>query len=134
MSMPFRNTDQTLSVYPAHSIVSIFDRIADAESALRDLDKEGFGKDVVYARGEEARQLGQNSTQGIFARVYRAMQAVMSDELSSRRLYEKKIEEGASFMLLPLADNGDVDRVAAILKAHNVSLATYLGRTSFRSL
>ena len=134
MSMPFRNTDKTLSVYPVHSIVSIFDKVEDAEAALSDLDKEGFGDEVVYARGGKAQKLEQSSNQGFLAQVYRALQSVMSDELASKRLYEKKIQEGASFILVPLTGAGDVDRVAAIFRAHNVTLATYLGRTSFRDL
>ena len=32
MTPPFRNTDKVPAIYPAHSIVSIFDRIEDAEA------------------------------------------------------------------------------------------------------
>ncbi len=30
--MPFRNTDKVSPVYPAHSIVSIFDRVGNSEA------------------------------------------------------------------------------------------------------
>ena len=134
MSLPFRNTDKTPAIYPANNIVSIFEQIDDAEAALRDLDEHGFGQDVVYARDKEAQKLDKDKNEGLLAHIYRAMQSVMSDELPVIRLYEQKIAEGASFMLIPLTNSDEVEPVGKILKAHHVTLATYLGRTSFRSL
>lgn len=132
--IPFRNADKVPAIYPANSIVSIFDRIEDAEAAVSDLDEHGFGEDVIYVRDEAAQKLQHEKHQRVFAGVYRAMQAVMSDELPVIKLYEKKIAEGSSFILVPLASPDDVDQVGAILKAHHVTLANYLGRTSFRNL
>ena len=134
MRTPFRNTDRTPPIYPARSVVSIFDRIEDAEAIIKELDTHDFGNDVIYARDEEARKLVRNKNRGWFARLYRALQAVMSDELSTIKRYEEKIAAGSSFILIPLPDSNDLDRVAAILKAHHVNLAHYLSRTSFRKL
>ena len=134
MTLPSRNTDKVPAIYPAHSIVSIFDQVADAEAALKELDQHGLGKNAIYARGEEAQKLDRDKNQGLLAHVYRAMQSVMSDEFAVIKRYEKMIAEGASFMLVPIANPDEVDQVGSILKTHNVTLATYLGRTSFRKL
>lgn len=134
MTLPFRNTDKTPSIYPAPSVVCIFDTIEDAEAAVIELDEAGFGKDLVYARGESARKLDEAKNQGWLAHLYRAMQAVMTDEFGVIKRYEKKIADGSSFVFVPLSDPKDVDRVEAILKAHHVTLAHFLDRTSFRSL
>lgn len=143
MSLPLRNTDKNLgNTLLAPSVVSIFDVIEDAEEAVRALDEASFGDELVYGRGERAREGVAARKQGIVAHLYRAMQAVMSDEYASIKLYEQKIDAGSSFILVPLANSGDVDqtvnqavdRVATILKAHHVTLAHFLGRTGFRPL
>ena len=139
MSLPLRNTDKPLgNTLLAPSVVSIFDVIEDAEGAVRALDEAGFGKELVYGRGERAREGVEARKQGVVAHLYRAMQAVMSDEYASIKLYEEKIDAGSSFILVPLSNSSnidhDVEQVAEILKAHHVTLAHFLGRTGFRSL
>jgi hypothetical protein len=62
MTLPFRNTEKIPSIYLAPSVVSIFDTIEDAEAAVIELDEAGFGKDLVYARGESARKLDEAKT------------------------------------------------------------------------
>ena len=134
MSLPFRNTDKSYGIYPANSVVSIFDKVEDAEAAIKELDELGLGEDVVYARGAEMIELSRAKNQGVLAHVYRALQAVMSDELPVIRRYEKKVAEGSSFVMVPLSDASDVDRVGVILNAHHPDLAHFLGRGSFRVL
>lgn len=134
MTMPFRNADKVPPIYPSNSVVSIFEKVEDAEAAVKDLDKNGFGEDVIYVRDDEAKELERAKKQQLFAHVYRAMQAVMSDELPVIKMYEKKIAEGASFVLVPLSKPDEADHVGKLLKAHNVTLAHFLGRSSFRPL
>lgn len=134
MTLPFRNTDKVPRIYPVNTVVSLFDIIEDAEAAIRELDEAGFGEDLVYARGESARKLDEAKNQGWLAHLYRAMQAVMTDEFGVIKRYEKKIADGSSFIIVPLSDPKDVGRVEAILKAHNVTLGHFLGRTGFRAL
>ena len=139
MSMPLRNTDKQLgNTMLAPSVVSIFDAITDAEGAVRELDEAGFGDELVYGRGERAREGVETRKQGTIAHLYRAMQKVMSDEYASIKLYEEKIDAGSSFILVPLSNSSsldhDVNQIAKILKARHVTLAHFLGRTGFRSL
>lgn len=134
MTLPFRNINKIPDIYPVNTVVSLFDNVADAEAAINEFDKTGFGEDLVYVRGESALDLNKAKNQGLLAHIYRGMQAVMSDELPVIKRYEKKIADGSSFIIVPLSNPNDVDRVAAILKAHHVTLAHFLGRTSFRSL
>ncbi len=89
---------------------------------------------MVYVRGESALNLNKAKNQGLLAHIYRGIQAVMSDEFGVIKRYEKKIADGSSFIIVPLSNPNDVDRVEAILKAHHVNLAHFLGKTSFRSL
>ena len=132
--LPFRNTDIDPRIYPANSLVSVFARTEDAEAAVAELDENGFGDDLVYAGGNEARKLTKLKNQGVFAHIYRAMQSVMSDELAVIRQYEKEIDGGSLLIRVPLADAGRKDEVGNILKAHNPSMVHFLGRTSFQSL
>ena len=134
MPLPFRNADKDPGIYPANSVVSVFARTEDAEAAVAALDENGFGEDLVYAGGEEAHKLTELKNQGVFAHIYRALQSVMSDELSVIRQYEKEIDEGSLFVRVPLEDAGRKNEVGAILKAHNPSMVHFLGRTSFQSL
>ena len=134
MTLPFRNTDKIPDIYPVNTVVSLFDNVEDAEAAIKELDESGFGEDLVYVRGERALNLNKAKNQGLLAHIYRGMQAVMSDEFAVIKRYEKKIADGSSFIIVPLSDPNDVDRVEAILKAHHVTLGHFLGKTSFRSL
>lgn len=134
MTMPFRNADKVPPIYPANSVVSLFDSVEDAEAAITELDEAGFGDDLVYVRGESAQSLTEAKNKSLVAHVYRALQAVLSDEFAVIRRYEKKIDNGSSFVIVPLSDPSDADRVEAVLKAHHVDLAHFLGRSSFRSL
>lgn len=134
MTLPFRNADKIFGIIPANTVVSIFDNVGDAEAAINEFDKNGFGEGLVYVRGESALDLDKAKNQGLLAHIYRAMQAVMSDELAVIKRYEKKIADGSSFIIVPLSNPNDVDRAAAILKAHHVTLAHFLGRTGFRAL
>ena len=133
MTLPFRNIGKTPPIYPANSVVSVFDRVEDAEAAIHKLDAGGFGDEITYAQGDAARELDRDKNQGILAKFYRTLQGVMTDELSVIQRYEQKIDEGAALVLIPLADPADANRVGDILKTHNVTLAHFLGRTSFRS-
>ncbi len=134
MTLPFRNADKIPGIYPINSVVGIFDNIADAEAAINEFDETGFGEDLIYVRGESAHNLNKVKNQGLLAHIYRGMQAVMSDEIGVIKRYEKTIDDGSSFIIVPLSDPNDVEQVKAILKAHNVNLAHFLGRTGFRSL
>lgn len=134
MTLPFRNIDKIPDIYPVNTVVSLFDNVADAEAAIKELDESGFGEELVYVRGESALNLNKAKNQGLLAHIYRAMQAVMTDEYGVIKRYEKKIADGSSFIIVPLSDPNDAEQVEAILKAHNVTLAHFLGRTSFRSL
>lgn len=135
MTLPFRNTDKRLGNFMlAPSVVSMFDTVGDAEAVVRELDAAGLGENVVYGRGESARRGVEARNRGWLARSYRALQAVMSDEFPIIKRYEQKIAAGSSFILVPLSNPNDVGRVEAILKAHGVNLAHFLGGSSFRSL
>lgn len=135
MTTPFRNTDKPLgNTLLAPSVVSMFDSVENAEAAVAALDRAGFGKELVYGRGDSAREGVAVRNRGWVAHLYRALQAVMSDEHAHIRQYEQKIDEGSSFVLVPLPDVAAAERVAGILNAHHVTLAHVLGRTGFRSL
>lgn len=134
MTLPFRNADKVPPIYPTNSIVSLFETVKDVEAAINELDEAGFGEDLVYVRGESAQNLTEAKNKSLLAHAYRAMQAVLSDEFTVIRRYEKKINDGSSFVIVPLSDPNDADRVEAILKAHHVDLAHFLGRSSFRPL
>lgn len=134
MTLPFRNTDKVFGIIPANTVVSIFDDVGDAEAAINEFDENGFGEDLVYVRGESALDLDKAKNKGLLAHIYRAMQAVMSDELTVIKRYEKKIADGSSFVILPHLNPNAVKQVETILKAHNVDLAHFIGRASFRSL
>ena len=134
MTLPFRNADKIPGIYPVNTVVSLFDKVEDAEAAINELDESGFGEALVYVRGESALNLNKAKNQGLLAHIYRGIQAVMSDEFGVIKRYEKKIADGSSFIIVPLSNPNDVDRVEAILKAHHVNLAHFLGKTSFRSL
>ncbi len=134
MTLPFRNADKIFGIIPANTVVSIFDNLADAEAAINEFDENGFGEDLVYVRGESALDLDKAKNQGLLAHIYRAMQAVMSDELAVIKRYEKKIADGSSFVILPHLNPEDVKQVETILKVHNVDLAHFIGSATFRSL
>lgn len=70
MTLPFRNTNKVPRIYPANSVVGIFDNVEDVEAAINEFDKNGFGEDLVYVRGESALNLNKQGEESGFARAH----------------------------------------------------------------
>ena len=134
MSLPFRNTDK-FRIYPANHVTSIIEDGDEAEAAVRELDDAGFGEGLWYARGEDAVRLldVRGEHHGPLARLYRSLQGLTKEhDMLSR--YEKKVQAGASFIAVHVADPEDKHQVGKILRSHGSVYTHYLGAGTTETL
>lgn len=89
------------------TVIGLFERLQDAQTAMRDLENAGFGRDNVT--------FVQRAQQGLVSRLTSA--AIPQQDA---QIYADGVERGGGLILLQALSNADAERAADILDRYQV--------------
>ena len=117
--------------YPNRQVVAVFDSDAAAEAAGSALGKAGLAPAAIerYRGAADARLFDATGAQhGVIARLRRAMQFSLMDQLPAMAWYEAALREGKSVVAVRTTNRPQTLRVVDVLKATDGHFINRFGR------
>ena len=123
--------------YPTNRLLAVIDDPAEAAAALAELKASGFAdRDLEILRGEEGadRVDGTGQVSGWLARLRRAFDFTLVDQLVDFAAYERALRDGRAVVMVHV--HGDAPKEAAhrLLKRHRGHFINYYGRFATEEL
>jgi hypothetical protein len=117
--------------YPNRQVLAVFDDLAAAERAVAALRAAGAQEADVetYAGAEDADRFDSTGAgHGLLARLRRAMQFSLMDQLPALAWYEAALRDGKAVVATRTRDRADTLRVVGALKAAGGHFINRFGR------
>jgi hypothetical protein len=117
--------------YPNRQVVAVFDDRAAADRAVATLRAGAFGEQSIEAyEGAADAELfdATGARHGIVARLRRAMQFSLMDQLPAMAWYEAALREGKSVVAVRTASRAQTLRAVEVLKAAGGHFINRFGR------
>ena len=123
--------------YPTNRLVAVIDDPADAARAMAELTETGIAaRELELLRGNEGadRIDGTGAVSGWLARLRRAFDFTLMDQLVDFAAYERALRDGRAVVMVHV--HGDAPKSAAhgILKRHGAHFINYYGRFATEEL
>lgn len=123
--------------YPTNRLLAVIDDPAEAAAAMAELQAGGIAtRDLDILRGEEGadRVDGTGHVSGWLARLRRAFDFTLMDQLVDFAVYERALRDGRAVAMVHV--HGDAPKAAAhaILKRHGGHFINYYGRFATEEL
>lgn len=121
---------------PKHQLMAFLADPDAASDATAELVAEGFPRDQIYVMvgDDAARKIDPTGKHhGLRGRIVRFTQRWTA---AGDAIYEDAdhVAGGGALLLVPVADDGDVDRAAGVLRPHHPTRLRHFGAATFRDL
>lgn len=124
MDRPSRLVD-----YPRGRLFAVVDDAAAADRSREELLSAGMSGATILRGSEAADALdATGGRHGIRARLVRAVQFLLMDQMPDLAWYEAALREGRSIVTVPTADRAAGVRAARILAGHGAHFVNRFGR------
>ena len=117
--------------YPNRQVVAVLDDRTAAERAVAALGLEGFGRDAIetYEGASDAELFdATGASHGIGAKLRRAMQFSLMDQLPAMAWYEAALREGKAVVAVRTTSRAATLRAVEVLKAGGAHFINRFGR------
>jgi hypothetical protein len=117
--------------YPDRQVLAVFDSDASADRALEALTRAGVAPDAIqrFAGAEDADRFDATGAgHGLGARVRRAVQFSLMDQLPAMAWYEAALREGRSVVAVRTVNRAETTRAVDALKAAGGHFINRFGR------
>jgi hypothetical protein len=117
--------------YPNRQVVAVFDDQAAAEQAIKVLVASGVAPEVIerFAGAADADRFdATGASHGLIARLRRAMQFGLMDQLPAMAWYEAALREGHAVVAIRTSGRPETLRVVEVLKAAGGHFINRFGR------
>lgn len=117
--------------YPNRQVVGVFDDAAAAHRAIDQLNASGIanGRIEIYAGAEDAELFDSTGARhGVMARLRRAMQFSLMDQLPAIAWYEAALREGKSVVAVRTTSRAETLHVVEALKGASGHFINRFGR------
>lgn len=123
--------------YPTNRLLAVIDDPAEAAAALAELKASGFAdRDLEILRGEEGadRMDGTGQVSGWLARLRRAFDFTLMDQLVDFAAYERALRDGRVVVMVHVHGDAPKDAAHQVLKRHRGHFINYYGRFATEEL